>query len=710
MSLKKLNLKKAYDSDSDDILKNFYIPALSHSINYKRLAGFFSSSSLAVAAKGISEFISKDGHMELIVGAKLQKEDVEVIKEAHESPEKLIEKTMLKDLESLENKFVEDHVRALGWLIANKKLEIKVAIIFDSEGYPLDEKTINKRGIFHQKVGILQDEENNKISFSGSDNETASAWINNIEEFKVFRSWEDLEREYLDADIKRFNKFWEGKSEKTRVMDVPTAVKRKLIEMAPKNIEELDLKKWLKKEVEEKKVITLWGHQKKAIKAWLDNDKRGVFEMATGTGKTFAALGCLNEVLKKEKKLVTIISCPYGHLVKQWLDDIGEFGISCDTIIADSSNYKWKDKITDIILDIKNGISENLIILTTHNTLSSEDFINIIRKVNTKLLLIADEVHGLGAPERKRGLINDYNFRLGLSATPKRWFDDEGTEKLFDYFCKTVFEFPLEKAINTINPATGRTFLVPYEYKPYFVELTDEEFNQYEKETAKISRAYHRSKDKWEKDELFSLLLFKRQKIIKNAVNKFAALEKILEEIGEIRDCLVYCSPQQIGRVQDILSSYKKQLIIQHRFTEKEGMVSDKKYGGVSEREYLLQQLAEGNYHVLVAMKCLDEGVDVPQIKVAIILSSTGNPREYIQRRGRILRRSPGKEKAAIYDIIVMPIFKESTDPEILELERKIIKKELIRYKEFALVSRNAVECLSKIENIEERYRIDFSE
>ena len=706
MNLKDLDLKKTYDSDLDDILSDFYIPVLSNSIKYRRLAGFFSSTSLAVAARGISRFIANGGHMELICGAKLSKADVEAIKEAHENPIAIIERIFFDNLEDLENEFNRDHVQALGWMIANKKLDIKISIVYNEEGRPLNEETIEKQGIFHQKVGIFEDTNGNTVSFSGSSNESAMGWLKNIEEFKVFRSWIKSEEEYLNADKKRFEKFWSGVANRFKVIEIPTAIKEKLIEIAPRGISDLNLDKWLKKDESTKKTIKLWKYQIQAITNWLNNDKKGIFEMATGTGKTFAALGCLNKVLGNVKKLVTVITCPYGHLVKQWVGDINEFGISCDTIIADSSNYGWKNKLMDNILDIRNGISEKLIVLTTHVTFSMNDFIKIIRKANAELFLIADEVHGVGARERKRGLIEDYRFRLGLSATPKRWFDLEGTEDLFDYFGGTVFDFPLKKAINTINPDTGRTFLVPYEYKPYFIELTDEELNEYEKETEKIAKTYYWSKDREERDKWFSLLLIKRQKIIKNAANKFNAFKKILNGIEEIKDCLVYCSPQQIDKVQDILNSYKRENIIQHKFTNKEGIVPEDKYGGISEREALLQKLAEGKIHVLVAMKCLDEGVDVPPVKIAIILASTGNPRQYIQRRGRILRRFPGKEKAVIYDVIVAPTLSGSVNPDFFELERKILGKELKRYKEFAYISTNAIECLNKIEEVEEKYNI----
>lgn len=704
MSLKDLALKKSYDSDSDDILNDFYILALSQSVTYKRLAGFFSSSALAVAARGISKLISNGGHMKLIASAKLRKSDIEAIREAYENPEKVIEKMVLEDLENLEDKFVEDHVRALGWMVAKKKLEIKIAIVYGEDELPLDEKSIEKQGIFHQKVGIFEDERGNQISFSGSDNESASAWQSNIEEFKVFRSWMEAEKEYLDADCKKFEKFWMGRPKKTKVIDVPSAVKRKLIEIAPDNVEVLHLDRWSKKRDEIwKKPVELWDKQKEAVNSWLTHGGKGIFEMATGTGKTFAALGALEKTLEREKKLVVVIACPLIHLAKQWAREIEKFGIYCDTIIADSSNPNWKNKLADHLLDIENGINEKLIVLTTHATFPTNDFRKIIIKAMEKLFLVVDEVHGIGAPKGKEGLIEEYIFRLGLSATPKRWFDLEGTEALFKYFGDVVFEFSLKEAINNVNPDTGKAYLTPYEYKPYFVELTEEELQKYEEETAKIAKAYYRSRDEKGREEWFSLLCIKRQNIVKNATNKYTAFKKILDEIGEVKYCLVYCSPQQIDRVQKILNEKN---IIQHKFTMVESTKPEDKYGGLSERQFLLQKFSEGTYQALVAMKCLDQGVDIPPARIAIMLSNSGNPREYIQRRGRVLRPFPGKEKAIIYDIIVIPTLSINVSEDFLELERKILVKELKRYKEFAYVASNCLECLDKIDDIEEKYKV----
>lgn len=703
MGFPQLKLNPSYDSE-DDVVNSFYNPVLSQAVSYFRLAGFFSSSALAVAARGMSNFIKNNGKMELIAGAKLQKNDVEAIRQGMEEPEILIEKICVQDLYSINNEFINDHVSALGWMVANKTLEIKVAIVTDDTGVPLDAETIEIKGIFHQKVGILQDKDGNSISFSGSINETAAAWIHNIEEFKVFRSWEEGEKEYLQSDNRKFEKYWNGSGKNVKVMNIPEAVKQKLIEIAPKDIAELNLDKWQIKERNNNnnKSIKLLDYQNQAIANWQKNNNKGIFEMATGTGKTFTALGCLKEILKDNTKLITVITCPYDHLVKQWQNNIKEFEIISDIIIADSSNPNWKNYLADYMLDIKIGIKERLIVLTTHTTFSSSAFIDIIRMSANKIFLIADEVHGLGAGKRQDGLIEEYCFKLGLSATPKRWFDLEGTNKLFDYFGGTVFEFTLKDAINTINPATGLTYLTPYEYKPFFVELNDDEFEEYEKITQKIINLYHNA-NKEKKEDLLSLLSFKRQDIIKTAKNKYSAFNKIINHLSSVEYCLIYCLSEQMDTIQNMLN---QKGIIQHRFTLSEGTKSEKRYGGISERKFLLKKFADGTYNALVAIKCLDEGVDVPPARIAIILASSGNPREYIQRAGRVLRRYPGKEKSIIYDIIVVPTLSKIQNPDFLDIERKIIEKELRRYKEFTYNAVNKLECLNAIEEIEKKYRI----
>ena len=707
MGLKDLALKKSYDSDHDDILDDFYIPALSASVEYERLAGFFSSTSLAVAARGIAGLISNAGRIKLLCGAKLRKEDVEEILKAKDNMSEAVARSALRELEEiekLENKFVENHVRGLGWMMAHGFLDIRIAVVKDPDGNPVDYQKAVESGIFHQKVGILHDSDGNSISFSGSDNETAGAWTQNIEEFKIFCSWNESQREYLEADVNRFKRFWAGQGRRTEVYDIPEAVQKKLVEIAPDNIEKLELARLRGGRGE--RTIKFWPHQTEAIDRWLSNDKRCIFEMATGTGKTLAALGSLRKVISEGSKLVTVIACPYSHLITQWRENLERLDLKITTIEAHSGRSKWRDEMVDRLRDVANDIIRALVILTTHDTFYRDNFKDYLSLAKCELFLIADEVHGIGSRVRKSGLIQEYNYRLGLSATPHRWFDPEGTDFILSYFGvrndTDIFIFSLEDAIKTVNPSTGETYLAPYEYKPKFTELTDEEIEMYVEETQKIAKSYYASKNKEETQEYFELLCFKRQKIIQNALNKYIVLNNILDNMGDVSHCLIYCSPEQIESVQEILN---KRQIIQHKFTQSERTSPEKRFGGKSERDYILDHFAEGSFQALVAIKCLDEGVDIPQAKKAIILASTGNPREYIQRRGRLLRRFPGKEISTIYDVIVLPTLAggETLTGPLAQLERKMVSLELRRYEEFARTSKNVIECIRVIQEIQRK-------
>lgn len=672
--LKNLNLKYEYDSDKDNLIEDFYVPVLSNSTEYYRMSGFFSSSSLAISANGIAEFIRNNGKMKLLCSANLSKEDFEIIEEINENPEDFIEKSFIRDFNNLEDEFIRNHVEALGWMLANDLLEIKIAI----------PKDIN--GMFHSKVGILKDEDDNFISFSGSDNETASGWLYNIEEFKVFKSWDGSEEKFAYSDLNKFNEYWEGNTLRTNVFDLPIALKNKLIDIAPQSKYELNIVKNCKPK------FKLRDYQEEAVNSWFNHECRGLFEMATGTGKTFTALSCFKRLSDKENKLITVISCPQLHLIDQWVEDVEKFHNE-DIIIAASTNSNWKYDLKSLKNDLYLGLVDNAVIMTSHDTLSSEFFLDIIKKFKSNILLIVDEVHAIGSSKRLSALEDIYDYRLGLSATPSRWFDDEGTQYISDFFGGVIFEFGLDRAMHEINPDTNETYLTPYEYHPIFVDLSDEEYDSYYDYTHKIA-ALLNNKNKSRNSESVSKYCIARQRILNNAEEKYNALNEILKKNEGIDKLIVYCSDKQLPNVQKILN--KNDVFPQHKFTKDESARKSKKTG-YSERDFILKNFEKGSYKALVAIKCLDEGVDVPSAENVIIMSSTSNPREYIQRRGRVLRRAPGKEKAVIYDILVFPDDDSS-------FSAKIFQKELIRYKEFAKNAINDYDCFTKLNKYYKRF------
>ena len=696
MNLRNLSLKKAYSSDYDDILNDFYIPALTQSSEYCRLTGFFSSTSLAVAARGILGLIRNGGIMKLVVSPRLSKDDLDIILSSLQDTEMIVEQRLLEELDQIEDEFARDHISALGWMVANERLQIKVAIPKNISGEPLAYIEAERTGLFHQKVGILGDSNGNTISFSGSVNETAAGWLENVEEFKVFRFWDPSEQHYVQADTAKFNKFWTNQSSRVRVIGVPHAVEERLIEIAPTDIWKIDLERHYKRS-RTRGQVELFSHQRDAVDAWVNNDMMGIFAMATGTGKTFTALGCLNCVSQIYEKFLVVVACPYQHLIQQWRREINKFGVGYDElIIADSSNRRWRNLLADGMMDISLGHMEKVITLTTHKTFSSEEFISIIQEHSNKfkILLIADEVHGLGAEKSRKGLVSDYDLRLGLSATPRRWFDTTGTDAIYDFFNGEIYHFGLEEAINNVNPATGETYLVPYRYLPRFAFLASEEMEDYAEKTRRIGKIFGWAANDLDKEKYLESLMFARADIIKNARKKLEVIDEILDSMEPpIKWTIIYCSPQQIDSVMEIVNNHG---IITHRFTMEEGTDLKREFNNLSERDYLLQSFGESKYQALVAMKCLDEGVDVPPARTAIIMASSGNPREYIQRIGRVIRRCPGKHEATIYDIIVLPSI-EHVPPEIREMENRILRNEAKRYKEIAHAAINNAEALATI-------------
>ena len=480
-----LNFKGHYDSQKDDLLNDFYIPALANTKKYRRVVGYFNSKSLASVAVGLKDFIINNGKMDLLCGVDLNPEDVNMIKFASEHPEEILTSSFLNELNSIEDEIVKNHVKVLGWMIANKLLKIKVAVKVDKNGNPVPKG----QGILHYKIGLMYDSEENVISFSGSINETAAAWEKNLEEFHLFRIWKDGEIDHLIENLNTFNNIWYSKWDEYKILDIPEAVEQKLVEDAPEDFDDLVFTYTFTSSGDSPKTkkIELYDYQEEARDLWLDNDKKGIFVMATGTGKTFTALGCLEEVLKEESKLVTVITAPTKHLLPQWKKSIEEIGLNIDKIITATGDTKWRMDLESALLDLRLNTFEKLLILTTHDTLASPDFKNLLTtSKRCDYFLIGDEMHGLGSPYRRTGLLeNLYDFRLGLSATPTRYSDEE-SDFLFDFFGGELYNISLDKAINGYNPRTGQSYLTPYNYYPYFLSLNEDELQEYKRITMNL--------------------------------------------------------------------------------------------------------------------------------------------------------------------------------------------------------------------------------
>ena len=476
MGLKDLGLKAFYDSDSDDLLHDFYVPVLGEAVRYERLAGFFSSKVLASAARGIYRFILNGGEMKLITSAYLQQADIEAIRRGVTQPESVIAESGIREIQEISEPFIMEHLKALSWLIAKGRLSIKIAIPLDEFGVPKTAERIEKEGLFHSKVGLLKDRKGDSVSFNGSINETARAWMYNRENFHVFKSWVPGDSEHLKGDLDSLERWFDGRILRSRVIEIPETLKSEIIRFAPADIQELNLSAYEQVRVS---LQDLRDYQKEAMDSWLFQQptqiprRRGILEMATGSGKTWVAIGCLQALDRNPNigRLLTVIAVPYKHLIPQWRDELLKWKFN-DVIELHGEVSGWEDAFANLSLGIRLGHKKRGLVVTTHDTLSNPKFADIARRNDFPMLLIVDEVHSVGSPVRRERITENYTFRLGLSATPTRYFDDEGTKFVVDYFGGIVYSLPIEKAISM-------GVLVPYEYFPRIVELSKDEFEEY---------------------------------------------------------------------------------------------------------------------------------------------------------------------------------------------------------------------------------------
>ncbi|MFD1928858.1 DEAD/DEAH box helicase family protein [Sporosarcina siberiensis] len=708
MGFLKLTLKPEYRSFSDDIIKDFYIPTLQESVSYKRAVGYFSSTALIEISKGISGLIANSGKIQVIASPQLSESDIEAINKGYKSREEVINQSILDSLDLRTTDYYEKkRLNLLAHLISTGVLDIKIAFIEASNGI----------GIYHEKMGLLQDKEGNKIVFTGSLNETKSALSYNYESFDVFTSWtNDFERIRSKEDT--FDKLWNNDIDMVETMDFPEIALEKFkgyIFEEPDLV--MDEKELYRTNIDEEepliigphmpKQIKLRDYQLEAIASWKSKGFRGIFDMATGTGKTITGLAAVTELFKENNnRLAIVIVCPYQHLVEQWVEDIELFGMNPIIGYSTSKQRNWKRLLQDEVEYFIYGITNHFCLVTTNATFSSDSLQKIIKSVDKDIVLVIDEAHNFGADYLKSKLLSKANYRLGLSATIDRHNDEEGTKALYNYFGDKVIEYTLKMAIDN-------NMLTPYYYYPILIYLNSEELDLYRKLTIDIGKALNRDEGNFSDSTKF--LMIKRARVVAGAQNKIRGLEKQIAKYKNESHMLVYCGAatindpdymegkadeeekRQIDVVTNLLGNKLDFKV--SKFTSEES---------AEEREDLKGIFAEGKHlQALIAIRCLDEGVNIPSIKTAFILASSTNPKEYIQRRGRVLRKFEDKKYATIYDFITLPVsFDEAKSMDISELHalKSLPLREIDRMVDFASIAENSSVADGLINDIKDSY------
>lgn len=715
--------------------ERFFDDCLHNSKEFDLQLGYFSSAAISVLADGFASFISAGGKMRLVINHIVSENDKEAIKKGIQG--NIIDCIDLSNFEKLRDTFDEYQKQffdCLAYLIQEKRIDIRII------------KPRSNKGIAHTKSGQFRDGDS-ITSFTGSANFTISGLFNNLEEIKIDRS------DSIDMMVQK-----RIKNQRTEFDSIMNHQKKNIEYLSPeqlisaissnygdKDIEELldvevklrEIKKRRQKAPgivsESLRIIEPEfpypsgprEYQKTAFENWRKNGQKGLFAMATGTGKTITSLNCLLEIYKRKGYYKAIILVPTITLVNQWEKECRKFHFG-NIIKVYSKNPTWREEIDRVQFNEKYNISDkeySFIIISTYASYSSKKVFDLLNSFNkVKLLVIADECHNMGSGSLVKKLAEiPYVRRIGLSATPDRQFDDYGNKMLRRFFNSEegyTYEYSMEEAIE-------KGVLCRYLYYPHIINLNSIEMDEYIEISERVVKYFNFDKGVFDKtDEMLKRLLLKRKRIIHKAANKLEVFTDIIrkrfEEKGNLKYTLIYVpegnKPDYLYGSDDfdstetidddaesdhLIDNYSSAVL---NIDEK---VTIRKFvSGQKDRDTILNDFASGKLQVLTSMKCLDEGVDVPRSELAIFCSSTGNPRQFIQRRGRVLRTHPDKHIAVLHDLVVAPEIRY--DSTSYKMEQRLLLNELMRVKNFAVLSENLAYTEMELRGVMEHYGLNL--
>lgn len=675
VSLPEVKLELGYTGSRFDLIKEFYVPCLNNAVGYDRSVGYFRSSTFALTGVAFSRFAQRGGKIRLICSPELDEADVEAIEAGLKSQETVRTALGQELKEILKYPEFRPAVGFLATLVAAEVLEIRIAFR-------------EARGMFHDKLGIFRDPEGQEVSFIGTVNETFTGWSRegNHENFEVFQSWIEGDSQRLRRHKEYFDSVWENRESGISTMGFPDGARERLreyvdpkgIDTAAKRLRDVIIEEvptvtgGAYDEVENEGGYTLQPHQEATVDAWTEQGFRGIIKHATGAGKTVTALEAVRRWIKEGRCALVLV--PSVLLAEQWIEEAKFHLAELDAAFLEAGGEGKKAVWSRSLAEFTSEDADlgPRVVIATVQTAATDDFLRLVRG-GRHLLLVADEVHRLGASTFQEIFILDAAGRLGLSATPERFGDPDGTNAIFSYFG------PIVEPIITLRDAIAAGRLVPYDYFIHSVSLTPEEQQEWDELTQSIRRAYAQlpetSDGEKQQSERFKHLLIKRSRIVKQASAKVRLAVHVIEAHYKANErWLIYCDDQeQLRKVKKSLeSTFRSDIAVMEYHSRMKGSRS-------ATMEYFRQFSG-----IMVAIKCLDEGVDIPTVDAALILASSANPREFIQRRGRVLRQAKEKYSASVHDALVNPNFNVS---EVNALS--LIATEIRRASKFAQDARN---------------------
>jgi superfamily II DNA or RNA helicase len=644
-----IGLDSQYRTGERDPVEGFYRPCLRLAANYDRAVGYFRSTVFLVIGEPLLSFARRGGRLRLVCSPSITEEDAKAIVSGYLRREDVFEQALGRDIDlMLGDESCAYRTRVLATLVKSGSLDIRLALRPDASG------------IYHEKIGIFTDGCGQRASFLGSANETWSAWHKdgNHESIEVFREWiAPSEADRVKSHAAHFERLWAGEVAGVETMPFPEAQRRRLLDFALASLDEVEHDRLIESPLRRQPL----PHQISAIDAWERAGRRGVFEHATGSGKTFTALTAIKKHVATGAPALILV--PSQLLLEQWKGEIEAELPGATLLLAGAGHTKWKE-IGRLGAMTGSDVDEPRVVLATMQTAASGAFLRAMRG-GDHLMLVADEVHQMGSPFNARAMAIKSGASLGLSATPNRFGDPIGTARIFERFG------PLIPPAITLQDAIKSGRLVDYEYYPHPIHLDEEEREEWKSLTRKISLEIAMAGQDEGRDRRFSekvkMLLIRRSRIAKKARAKPALAAAVISNAyQEGQRWLIYCEDsQQVEEVMDRLRLSGLKPVEYHM-----------SMGG--DRPAALEWFRRFG-GALVSIKCLDEGIDIPAVSHALILASSQNPRQFIQRRGRVLRKARGKHLAVIHDAIVVPVNLED-EPE----QASLLKAEFLRALQFA--------------------------
>ncbi|MEU3373531.1 DEAD/DEAH box helicase family protein [Streptomyces sp. NPDC006660] len=686
-----------YEIPEDDLIGEVLVPAIRVSDDVRVAAGFFSSQCLAQIAPGLADYLRRDsGMLQLLISPAVDSADLDAMERGIRSPEQVIKAALDRLLDEAalsEHALVHHTLDCLSYLVASGRLKVRFALM--------------KSGMYHKKQWLMR-AGTAWVAVHGSGNATARGLLVNGEQMTVDQPWRDGETasKRVAKLLAGWERQWNNESPHVLAVDISDGLRlagrRRSTAQAPTigdfwRAWHADHARGLEPplpqgvSLPQPRLLSIpdgvewrsgrYAHQSAAVESFSINGSRGILAIATGGGKTQTALiSATDEQDRHKAPMLIVVIVPSAPLVRQWAETVRRFGVD-PFLPSDSSGPKRQARLEEIRAGLATpGPYTSVIVCTQRLFTTDASFRAFIDALPPKVLamLIGDEVHNLGSKSFLAQKPERFNVRLGLSATPSRQYDTEGTASLFDYFGPELFEFTLKDAIRA-------GCLSPYNYHLHEITLSEDEMAEYENLTRQLQRKGFQKADDGKDSDLqaqIEHLLRRRRALLEHAEAKIPALRRLLAQRGSrnVSKTLVYTSAKPpvltSERQIDVTNRMLDELRISfHQFTHTE---TARRGAG----KYL-EAFGRGEYQVLTAMQVLDEGIDIPQTDTAYLLASSTVRREWVQRRGRILRRAEGKEIANLHDFLVVP-------PTLGTKEgRSLLIGELARAREFANAADN---------------------